>query len=137
MRIVVPGLLILAGLVGLVTLGILEGGIPELQVHEALEGVHPGRPVKVHGLIGEIASDRRPLRFTVLDKKDPESRMDVVADRTRPDTFQETYDVAVLGTWDPQARVFRADQVYTKCPSKYEAEDKRQTGASAGDRGSP
>jgi cytochrome c-type biogenesis protein CcmE len=126
MRILGPVVVFVAGLVTLVTMGVVQGGIPELQVHEVLAGAFPDRQVKMHAIIHKIHSAEPPLRFTVEDrdatKKDVQ--VDVLCDRTRPDTFQETYDVAVLGTFDHTAKVFHAEQIFTKCPSKYEGEEK-------------
>lgn len=131
MKILVPALLILAGLAGLVTMGILQGGVPELQVHQVLAGAYAGQEVKMHGIIETIHSEERPLRFTIADKDDDAKRIDVVCDRTRPDTFQETYDVAVQGVFQPERGVFDADQIFTKCPSKYEAAEELGAGSPA------
>ncbi len=123
-RLAVPFLLIFGGLAGLVAMGVAQGGVPEAQVHQIVAGEFPDREVKVHGFLAAIESAERPLRFSVVDKENPELRIPVVCDRTRPDTFQETYDVAVQGRWDPEAKHFVADQIFSKCPSKYEAESK-------------
>ncbi len=129
MKIAIPLLLIVAGLAGLIVMGIARGGVPELQVSQVLAGAHEGARVKMHGTIGEIASGERPLRFTVADKADPSKTVEVHADRTRPDTFQEAYDVAVLGRYDAASGRFTAEQIYTKCPSKYEADEERGIGS--------
>jgi len=131
MKIVVPFLLILAGLVGLIAMGVAQGGIPEVQVAQVVQGDFADREVKVHGFLAEIHSAERPLRFTVCDKEDPDVTLDVVCDRTRPDTFLEDYDVAVQGRWDSERGQFVADQIFTKCPSKYEAEAKEGSGGPA------
>ncbi len=124
MKLVAPIALIVLGLIGLIVMGIVQGGIPEMQVADLLVGEKPEGVVKVHGLLEKIHSSERPLRFTVSDKEDPTQTFDVYCDRTRPDTFQETYDVAVQGRWNAESGRFEADQIFTKCPSKYEAEDK-------------
>ena len=129
MKVVVPFLLILAGLVGLIAMGVTQGGIPELQVSELRAGEFDGRVVKVHGFLKSIESTTRPLRFTVRDKVDPTIVISVTCDKTKPDTFQEEYDVAVEGVWDAKTASFEAEHIYTKCPSKYEAEAKEGLGA--------
>ena len=129
MKLVVPFALIGLGLAGLITMGVIQSGVPELQV-AGLVGPTPssaataGRELKVHGIIESIQSQGRPLRFMVRDKGDEKIKVEVVSDRTRPDTFQETYDVAVQGHFDPATKVFTADQIFTKCPSKYEGMQK-------------
>ncbi len=130
MRFAFAALLIAAGLAGLVTAGIVYGGVPELQVRELVaDPPREGRVVKVHGILHEVRSEGRPLRFVVRDKADASRTMDVVSDRSRPDTFQPTYDIAVVGTYDTGRGLFVADQIFTKCPSKYEGEAKAGMGA--------
>ncbi len=124
MKLAIPVILIVLGLAGLIFMGIVQGGVPELQVTDVLEGAAPDREVKVHGRLARIDSSLRPLRFAVADKEHPGKTIEVICDATRPDTFQLTYDVAVQGRYDADKGVFRADKVFTKCPSKYEAEDK-------------
>ena len=132
-KLIVPVALILLGLVGLIVMGIVQGGVPELQVAQLLEapGAHGERAVKVHGHILRIDSADRPLRFAVADKADPTKVMEVWSDSTRPDTFQETYDVAVQGVWSEKRGRFEADMIFTKCPSKYEADDKNRASEQA------
>lgn len=128
-KLAVPLALIALGFVGLMTVGILEGGIPEIQVRDVRTEAYAGKVVKVHGLLDKIESRDRPLRFTVRDKDRPDIVLPVYADKTRPDTFQETYDVAVEGRWDDAQQRFIADKIMTKCPSKYEAEAKEGIGS--------
>lgn len=120
-KLALPVVLILLGVATLLALSISAGGIPEIQARDLASGTFDGREVKVHGLLHAIQSDQRPLRFQVRDKDDESAVIDVVADETRPDTFQVSYDVAVQGRWHAAERRFEADKVFTKCPSKYEA----------------
>ena len=124
MKVVVPFVLIFAGLAGLIAMGVAQGGVPELQVEQVVAGEYPGREVKVHGFLDSIQSAERPLRFKVRAKERDELLIDVICDKTKPDTFQEDYDVAVQGRWDAEQKQFVAEQIFTKCPSKYEAEAK-------------
>jgi cytochrome c-type biogenesis protein CcmE len=124
MKLLIPVGLITLGLAGLITMGVLQAGVPELQVHQLMAGAHPGREVKLHGKIGKIHSEVRPLRFSVVDKDKPGVVVEVVCDATKPDTFQETYDVAVQGKYAADQQVFRGDRIFTKCPSKYEGLEK-------------
>lgn len=129
MKVLIPFVLIFAGLGALITMGVAQGGVPELQVSQVLQGEYPDREVKVHGFLAEIQSEHRPLRFQVRDKENENVLLDVVCDKTKPDTFQEDYDVAVQGRWNAAEKRFVAEQIFTKCPSKYEAEAKDGIGA--------
>jgi cytochrome c-type biogenesis protein CcmE len=127
-KLVVPVALLVVGVGALVFFGIATG-VPEFQVREVATESRPDQDVKVHGLIAAIESDVRPLKFTMKDKEKAGITMAVVCDRPKPDTFQLEYDVAVVGRWDAAAKLFRADQLFTKCPSKYEADEKLGVGS--------
>jgi cytochrome c-type biogenesis protein CcmE len=133
MKVVIPFLLILAGLTGLIAMGVAQGGIPELQVSELHSGEFDGRVVKVHAMLESVESEHRPLKFTISDKTNPEIRVAVAYDASKPDTFTIGYELAVEGTWDAETGLFEAEHVYTKCPSKYEAEAKDKANAGADD----
>jgi len=128
MKVLIPFALIFAGLGGLIAMGVAQGGIPELQVSQVLHGEYADREVKVHGFLAEISSSERPLRFTVRDKENEDLAIHVVCNKTKPDTFQEDFDVAVQGRWNAAGNEFVAEQIFTKCPSKYEAEAKEGIG---------
>jgi len=125
----IPLVLIAAGLVGLLAVGVLEGGVPEIQARELAGAQYRDQFVKVHGLLDSIESNERPLRFTIRDKERPDVKFEVIANKSRPDTFQENYDVSVEGRWDAATGRFEADKILTKCPSKYEAEAKDGIGS--------
>lgn len=129
MKVVIPFLLILVGLAGLIAMGVAQGGIPELQVSELRGGEFEDRTVKVHAMLTSVESETRPLRFTVSDKLDPDLKIPVVYDATKPDTFTVGYEIAVEGVFDQATGTFDAEHVYTKCPSKYEAESKEMKAA--------
>ena len=128
MKVVIPFVLIFAGLAALIAMGVTQGGIPELQVEQVLAGEYPGHEVKVHGFLDSIESGERPLRFKVR-AKESDVVIDVVCDKSKPDTFQQDYDVAVQGHWNAEQSEFVAEQIFTKCPSKYEAEAKEGIGS--------
>ena len=122
MRILVPALLLGLGVVALITMGVLQGGIPEMQVHQVFAGQNPGKKLKVHGKIGRIDSEVRPLTFLIRDKDDTlAGEFMVEVDDVRPDLFKVDNDVAVEGYYDPATRTLKGTKIYTKCPSKYEA----------------
>ena len=132
-KLVVPVVLMVGGMATLMGVAISEGGVPEVKVAAvyAPDGslAWGERELKVHGLLAGIESAQRPLRFTLKDEDHPERVMTVVADLNRPDTFQVDYDVSVVGHCDVVAGVFRANKIFTKCPSKYEADEKAGIGS--------
>lgn len=127
-KLVVPLALIVAGFLGLLVVGLREGGVPEIQARELMNG-YADTTVRMHGILHKIESNERPLRFLVRDKEEKDVLVPVFADKTRPDTFQETFDIAVDGRWDAERRTFVATQILTKCPSKYESEAKQGIGS--------
>ena len=50
--------------------------------------------------------------------------MDVSYEGVLPDTMQEGQELVVHGVYDGVAKTFRAKEILTKCPSKYEAKAK-------------
>lgn len=128
-KLVIPVALIGVGLGTLMTVAIIQGGVPELQVSGVAGGNWKNRELKVHGLLASVERDQRPLRFTLKDKDDPSKLLPVFAELNKPDTFQLEYDVAVQGRYDAAEGVFRAEKIFTKCPSKYEADEKKGIGS--------
>lgn len=128
-KLAVPLTLIVVGFGALLTLGLLEGGMPEIQARELGRAEYAGQTVRMHGILHRIESGDRPLRFLIRDKEQPDVLVPVYADKTRPDTFQESYDIAVDGAWDETRQYFVARSIMTKCPSKYEAEAKQGIGS--------
>ena len=131
MKIAIPGLLILVGMVGLITMGIVQGAIPEIGVSALKEGEFTGREVRLQGVIHAIETDIRPMRFTIRDMQDPEVFVTAVVDDQRPDIFKIDTDVAVIGVLDGPSNTFQGTKVFTKCPSKYEAADPSSMGSAA------
>ncbi|MEE8142402.1 MAG: cytochrome c maturation protein CcmE [Planctomycetota bacterium] len=123
MNIWAPALVIFLAVVGLITLGIVYGGIPELQVEQVLAGDYSGQEVKVKGIIMSIESEFRPLRFAIRSFNEPDAVMHVEIDDVRPDLYKVDTDVAVVGIFDTQKILLQGDKIYTKCPSKYEASE--------------
>jgi cytochrome c-type biogenesis protein CcmE len=131
MKVAVPGLLILIGMVSLIWMGIVQGAIPEVGVQGLQTGQFAGRQVRLQGVIEAIETDVRPMRFTIRDLQDPEVRYPVIVDDHRPDIFKPDTDVAVIGILDPETGVFEGTKIFTKCPSKYEASDPGSMGSVA------
>lgn len=125
MKIWIPIALIFTGLAFLIIMGIVEGAMPELQVHQLLASgtKHVGCDIKLQGIVEKIHSDTRPLEFTVRDRERVDVRVRVVVDDVRPDIFKEGNDVAVIGRFNPDTLLVSGTKLFTKCPSKYEASE--------------
>lgn len=81
--------------------------------------------VKVSGRVVEGSWERGSRgtgthTFTVVDLEQSEIRFPVEYEGILPDTFNDTAEVVLEGTYDTDG-VFRAHTVLTKCGSRYEA----------------
>ncbi len=131
MKIAIPGVLILVGVIGLITMGVLQGAIPEIGVDALSSGAFDGETVRLQGVIHAIETDVRPMRFTVRDLENREMTIVATVDDHRPDIFKVDTDVAVIGVFDAKTQVFEGTKIFTKCPSKYEATDSMGMGSEA------
>lgn len=123
--------LLLGGLGYLVASGLSEGATPTLQVGQALT-MEAGDLLKVR-IYGKVRpegiqphEDGLGVNFLVADQVAPSQQMKVDFSGAVPDTFKADVEVILKGSFDPAAAVFRATQMTTKCPSKYE--EKRAEG---------
>ncbi|MHB1421049.1 MAG: cytochrome c maturation protein CcmE [Bacillota bacterium] len=62
------------------------------------------------------------LSFKITDGK---TEMPVIYNGIAPDNFKDQADVILKGSYDSAKGVFNADSVETRCPSKYEAVEKK------------
>ena len=69
-----------------------------------------------------------PLKFTVVQEKNPNIVMLVESPRTVPENFKIDVPVSLQGTFDRSKNLFTAEVIKTQCPSKYEA-SKKEGGA--------
>jgi cytochrome c-type biogenesis protein CcmE len=129
-----------AGLVGvgvvvtyLVWTGISETMVYYLTPSELLAQVEEtpeltGQSVRISGMLtpGSYESGTAELlhKFVVEDPADPSARLHVEFRHPLPDTFTDSWEmeveVVMQGTYRPDG-VFEADEVLTKCASRYEA----------------
>jgi len=112
---------------------LLVSGFSNVKVHVQMEDlVNSGTKyrdtyVQTEGsVIGESINWNAPkveLTFTVAGKLDPTVTMPVIYNKVIPENFQNTTEVMVGGYYT-QEGVFLAEEMITKCPSKYEAKEK-------------
>ncbi|MEL7567854.1 MAG: cytochrome c maturation protein CcmE [Dehalobacterium sp.] len=62
------------------------------------------------------------LTFTVAGKLNPEVTMPVMYNKVIPENFQNTTEVLIGGYYNSEG-VFQAEEMITKCPSKYESKE--------------
>ena len=125
MRIWVPVSLIFLGLIALITMGVIQGGIPEVPVRTLLASPaeYSETKIKLQGVIKKIHRNSRPLEFEICDRENEELVVRAFVDATCPTVFDEGKDVAVEGIFDSVTGQIRGQKIYTKCPSKYEASE--------------
>jgi len=92
--------------------------VGELSVKSGLDG----KTVKVGGAVvsGSIDNEGNVELFTIKDLTGTGATVDVKYGGTIPDTFGPDVDVVVLGVYDAAAGLITAEELQTKCPSKYE-----------------
>jgi cytochrome c-type biogenesis protein CcmE len=65
------------------------------------------------------AQSAQGLRFTVVDKEDPDQRVRVLYRGSVPDQFKAGREVVVTGAVEGGTFVARNDSLITLCPSKF------------------
>jgi len=81
---------------------------------------HPGKYVQI---IGKRAKDTEVLHntsgyaFTLIDEGG--NRLNAFHNGIKPQNFEHTEQVVVLGKYSSEKKLIEADKVLVKCPSKY------------------
>ena len=86
---------------------------------------HPGKYVQVigkHEKTGAVNHDASGFGFTLNDDKG--TKLDVYHNGVKPANFEHAEQVVVLGKFSAEKKIFEADKVLVKCPSKYQKENK-------------
>lgn len=122
--------LLAAGLGYLIVSGAAKDSVYFVTVAEAM-ALDPGK-LKQARLFGNVADrdlarDAQALgvRFRLLDKDEPAKSLMVEYRGAVPDTFKPGAEVIVEGGLDPSSGTFKAATLITKCPSKYEKENRK------------
>ncbi len=124
--------LFLGGLGWLVYSGLDEGSVYFLNVREALS-MSPEKlgQARLFGTVAEQGIDTATgglgVNFTLIDKDDPAKSIPVEYKGAVPDTFKPGVEVIVEGGMNGQRGVFGASSLMTKCPSKYQKENRKET----------
>ena len=94
------------------------------QVSELATGQYDGKNVKVGGRVldGSIQRDAEGVHFAISDLTGEQATVNVVYSGQMPGTFEPGVDVVVIGEYASNGSLITADQLQTKCPSKYEGQ---------------
>jgi cytochrome c-type biogenesis protein CcmE len=131
-RFIVGAVLIAAAVSYLVYAGIKSTSIYYFEMDEFLarRTAHAGEDLRVKGWVkgGTIQWDAATNRLAFdLARKDGSEPVPVAYTGILPDMFAEGREVVVEGRYE--APGFRAKQIMTSCPSKYEAAAEQQAAA--------
>ena len=87
-----------------------------------------GKNVKVGGKVvqGSIVHDGNGYHFTIADLTGKQSTCKVNYSGQMPETFGPNVDVVVTGPFAAASTVINANQLQTKCPTKYQAQANSQ-----------
>lgn len=109
--------------------GISESSVYFLNVSEAL--AMPSDELKAARLFGTVKgegisklADKPGVRFQLEDKDDASNTLWVVYEGAVPDTFKAGAEVIVEGNFSGASASFKAETLMTKCPSKYQKENR-------------
>ncbi len=85
--------------------------------------VHPASVVQVTGIVqpGSLESNHatRQVNFLLQDMKSPQTSIPVVYTGILPDNFRPGHQVVVQGKVNQAGTQIDAEQLFAKCPSKY------------------
>ncbi|KAA0258888.1 cytochrome c maturation protein CcmE [Deferribacter autotrophicus] len=129
LKIIIPGLIILAVITYLIFTSFKDTGVYYLEVSELMKNPsqYYGKGLRVSGLVetGSVTKKaiEKYLEFNLVD--DSGAKLRVVYKGIIPDAFKEDVGVIVEGKLD-KSNIFRAKTLLAKCPSKYEAEVKEE-----------
>ena len=124
-------LLVGAGVGYLLFSGLSQNSVYFLNVSEALAmPAEKLRQARLFGMVSEENIEHDPsslgVAFFVQDKDDPSKVIHVRYRGAVPDTFKAGVEVILEGSFKAEAKEFEATTLLTKCPSKYEKNEKGQ-----------
>ncbi len=119
-RLIVATAVIVAVFVIGVVYMVSQQGAYYRQVSEVVGGDYSGKNVQVGGRVvdGTIQRDDAGVHFTIQDLSGKTGTVKVDFSGQMPNTFGPGVDVVVVGTYD--GGLISADELQTKCPSKYD-----------------
>jgi cytochrome c-type biogenesis protein CcmE len=117
---IATGVIVVVFVIGVVFL-VQKQGAYYRQVADLTTGQYDGKNVKVGGKVmaGTINRDASGVHFTIQDLTGKADTVKVTYSGQMPNTFEDGVDVVVVGKYAAAGGVVSADQLQTKCPSKY------------------
>jgi cytochrome c-type biogenesis protein CcmE len=120
---IATGVIVAVFIIGVVFL-VQRQGAYYRQVSDLTTGQYDGKNVKVGGRVldGTIERDASGVLFTISDLTGKTDTVKVLYSGQMPNTFDAGVDVVVIGKYASSGSLITADQLQTKCPSKYEGQ---------------
>jgi cytochrome c-type biogenesis protein CcmE len=120
---IATGVIVVVFVIGVVFL-VQKQGAYYRQVSDLTSGQYDGKNVKVGGKVmdGTINRDASGVHFTIQDLTGKPDTVKVTYSGQMPNTFNSGVDVVVVGKYASNGGVISADQLQTKCPSKYKGQ---------------
>ncbi len=120
---VATGVIVAVFIVGVVYL-VQKQGAYYRQVSDLSTGQYDGKNVKVGGRVldGTIQRDASGVLFTIEDLTGKTDTVKVLYSGQMPNTFDAGVDVVVIGKYASSGSLITAEQLQTKCPSKYKGQ---------------
>ncbi|MDZ4720172.1 MAG: cytochrome c maturation protein CcmE [Roseiflexaceae bacterium] len=90
------------------------------------EAIVSGRSVQLQGFLGSKGAYDANGKFT-FDLQDSSGKMvKVVYSQPKPSNFEQAISIVAIGHYDEAQKVFIADEMLVKCPSKYQEQANTQ-----------
>jgi cytochrome c-type biogenesis protein CcmE len=120
---IATGVIVAVFIIGVVFL-VQKQGAYYRQVSDLATGQYDGKNVKVGGRVldGTIKRDATGVRFTIEDLTGDAAKVNVLYSGQMPNAFDAGVDVVVIGKYASNGALITADQLQTKCPSKYKGQ---------------
>lgn len=120
---IATGVIVVVFVIGVIFL-VQKQGAYYRQVSDLTSGQYDGKNVKVGGKVmdGTINRDASGVHFTIQDLTGKSETVKVTYSGQMPNTFNSGVDVVVVGKYASNGGVISADQLQTKCPSKYKGQ---------------
>jgi cytochrome c-type biogenesis protein CcmE len=120
---IATGVIVVVFVIGVVFL-VQKQGAYYRQVSDLTTGQYDGKNVKVGGKVlgGTINRDASGIHFTIQDLTGKTTTVKVTYSGQMPNTFNSGVDVVVVGKYAATDGTITADQLQTKCPSKYKGQ---------------
>lgn len=128
-RLIVATAVIVAAFVAGIIYLVSQQGAYYRQVSELVAGDYDGKNVQVGGRVldGTVSRDDEGVHFTIQDLNGANDTVKVDFNGQMPNTFEPGVDVVVVGKYLASDGLISADELQTKCPSKYEGQGTEPT----------